>query len=593
MNVNHNNDQYEDLVISRVLNDGLALDYVGYNISPNGVPEFESGSAFPTGAPGEDTTGLLTGDYDNDGFVDLFACDFDDGAKLYRNDGGSGYADVTTASGLATLMGNSDDVYSASWADYDGDGDLDLTVISGVPWNWFGHMKVLRNAGDGTFDAVVLEEYFRVGHTPLWADFDGDHDLDLVILKSEPDPVGAPPGYANYFYVNQGDGTFIEDGWNRLGPVSTIQGGTIAVVADVENDGDLDIVYALHDHGLYYLENAAPGTQGPGYFAATPLGGVSTPGAEPTDLAVLDYDLDGHQDILVGFGFPYASYGACSVHLLGNRDSGGQRVLVDESASAGLSGTAFFVGLSPADYNRDGFTDIYLGRASSEPFFFKAAAAAGTTQNNWLGVRLSSPHGANNTTGLGATVKVTAGAATYTQVVDGGSGFASQHEADLVFGLGGYSGTVTIEAKWPAGRTQTVTGVTTGQYVTVVDDSPVIDGQSITTSKVYDLGTDQVDWIFTWEVHNDSPTSRDRITIDGVSIPGRCVPPDLVLTSQTTGVTITKTPRGGGKYEHTLTYANVPCEGDCDIPYTIESAVVDYASTSKTRIFTVKYCVAR
>ena len=120
-------------------------------------------------------------------------------------------------------------------------------------------------------------------------------------------------------------------------------------------------------------------------------------------------------------------------------------------------------------------------------------------------------------------MKVTAGAATYTQVVDGGSGFASQHEADLVFGLGGYTGTVAIEVQWPAGRTRTVTGVATGQYVTLTDDSPVIDGQSITTSKVYDLGTDQVDWIFTWEVHNDSPTSLDKITIDGNSIPGRCV----------------------------------------------------------------------
>ena len=151
-----------------------------------------------------------------------------------------------------------------------------------------------------------------------------------MVLKSAPDPVGSPPpGYANYFLVNQGDGTFVDDGWNRLGYVSTISGGTIATVADFDNDGDLDVVYA-NDDGFYLLENAAPGTQGIGYFQARALGGASASG-QPIDIATCDYDLDGYQDILVSFDNPF---------LLGNRDSGGQRMLIDETAAAGLTGNA-------------------------------------------------------------------------------------------------------------------------------------------------------------------------------------------------------------------------------------------------------------
>jgi len=331
------------------------------------------------------------------------------------------------------------------------------------------------------------------GISPLWADFDGDDDLDLVVLSTAPEPTDVPPVPApNYFLVNQGDGTFVEDGQSRIGSVIGIVAQTIATTTDLDNDGDMDVTFAIEGGDLFWLEN-----NGSGYFTLAYLTSVTPANNLPTDIAAFDYDLDGYQDVLVGYGNTYGVDSSASIHLIGNRDGGGgTRTFSEETSAAGLGGSAFFAGLAPADYNRDGFTDLYLTRPSNQSYFYKAQAAQGESQNHWLGVRLSSPYGANNTDGLGAKVTVDDGTHTYVQTVDGGSGFASQHEADLVFGLGSYTGTVDIEVVWPAGRTQTVTGVTCGQYVTVVDDSPVIDLATVTTDKVYYAGTTDVDWYF-------------------------------------------------------------------------------------------------
>jgi hypothetical protein len=593
MNVNYDNDAYKDFVITRFTGNGDALGYEGTGIATSGAPQFseKTNDIFPSSIePSAGTTGLVTGDFDNDGYIDIFACDVDGGAKLYKNDGGDNYVDWTAASDLDSFLSpNHEDVYSASWADYDGDGYLDLTVVSGTPYDLWGTLQVIHNDA-GTFDGVAISQTYRVGHSPLWADFDADGDLDLVVLKTEPDVLNTPPpNYANYFYVNQGDGTFVEDGFDRLGYVSTISGGTIATVADLENDGDLDIVFALEEGDVDWLEN-----DGTGYFTLRSLATVTPANLNPTDIAVFDFDLDGYQDVLVGYGSPYQVYGTSSIHLIANRDGGGgTRTFIEETSATGLGGSAFFAGLAPADYNGDGFTDLYLTRLSNQAYFYKAQTASGQSQNNWLGIHLDSPYGANNTGGIGAVVTVEAGASSYFQIVDGGSGFASQHEADLVFGLGNHTGTVDIEIVWPAGRTQTVTGVTTGQYVTVVDDSPVIDLATVTTDKTYHAGTTDVDWYFIWETYNDCPITRDKITFDLSSVPASCHPPYSVLTSQTPGVTITKLFLGGGKWEHTLKLAGVECAAKCAIPFVAESGVVDYTTTSAAynAKMSINYCL--
>ena len=369
----------------------------------------------------------------------------------------------------------------------------------------------------------------------------------------------------------------MDDARNRLGPTCGITDGTVAAIADVDNDGDFDIVSALGEGVLYSLLN-----DGTGYF--TPGGGFCDLGVAgaPTDLTVVDYDRDGFLDVMVGYSNnPYGSTGATTFHVLGNRENtGGVRCFIDETPATGIVGTAHFSGFTASDFNRDGFSDVFLSRQSNQPFFYKGAEDSEYLGNAWLGIRLESPHGANQVNGLGATVKIHYGTQSQMRMVDGGSGLGSQQDSELVFGLGSYRGAVVVEVCWPTGRTQHVQVNMPCQYVTVVDDSPVLDRSSIDFAREYHLLTGKVDWLFTWETYNACDPAFHKIVFDLTEVPGRCLPPHSVLTGQTSGVQITSLDLGDGKFEHTLELSGVTCEGGCRVPYTIECGVSEYRTDS-------------
>jgi hypothetical protein len=527
--VDFDGDGIKDLLITRFAGHGKALGWRGVGYSQNGAPVFNVywQFMFPLNTnPPAGTEGIIAGDFDNDGHEDFFAPHTSSDGRLYRNMGGQRYEDWTTSSGLdaAVFASAMSHAHSASWVDYDGDGDLDLAVLSGDAQAYTSRLYLLHNDG-GTFDHVALEgDTDFMGHSMLWADFDGDGDLDVIVPKTFPIPVGTPPAdYYERYYVNQGDGTFIEDAWNRLGDLLLYDQYATAVVLDIENDGDLD----LYVCGAF--ESVMAVNDGQGTFSVYPV--LLPPSEFPSDLTVFDYDLDGYQDILLGYGYDgaWSPLGYSSVRLLANRSGN----LVDETAAAGLAGNGKFAGFAAGDYNADGFTDLYLTRRDTAAFFYKARTAAGHVKNHWLGVRLHSPHGANSTTGLGATVTVTVGGDAWIQVVDGGgTGVSSQRDRDLVFGLGTASGTATITVRWPSGRTQTVSGVSLDQRVTVTDDSPVIDESSVQFSRVFHLDTGLTDWVFTWHVHNESPVSGDQVTFATAGVPARCLPPTRPSTSR-------------------------------------------------------------
>ena len=315
----------------------------------------------------------------------------------------------------------------------------------------------------------------------------------------------------------------------------------------------------------------------------------------PTDLAILDYDRDGYQDVLIGYGPIFASSQVTTTEpvLLANREGpSGERAFVDEASAVGLTSNELFFGLAPADYNCDGYTDLYLARETSAPFFFKGADIDPQFENNWIGVRLQSPYGAQNFDGLGSTVTViSATGMIRSQLVDGGgSGRASQHEADLVFGLGSESSPVSVIVKWPNGATQSVPALGVNQYHTIVDPSPVVDNDSVQVIKIYDPFTDTTDWKFQWDVYNASPLVSDRVYFAD-AIPSACQPSRNVLKESDTDVDGSVTGPVEGKWTHSLTWLDVPCETSCTYPYYVKSAQFFYTSSSDTMTFKVKTCV--
>ena len=261
--LDYNNDGYRDLIITRY--DRITMAWSGNGINSAGVVQFsyDNITIFPSdNQPPAATSGIITADFDNDGYMDFFAPNQNSGGRLYRNVGGDHFEDFTAASGLdnpawSYALANA---FSCSWADYDADGILDLTLISstGDPTYSGGTVTLLHNSGN-YFDAEVPLSG-SVGISPLWADFDGDGDLDLMVLHSVAVPLGGSPAYPDYFYINQGDGTFTEEAQARIMPLDIYYFGKVAAACDFDNDGDLDVVYA-EEYDVTVLEN-----DGSGYF---------------------------------------------------------------------------------------------------------------------------------------------------------------------------------------------------------------------------------------------------------------------------------------------------------------------------------------
>ncbi len=174
--------------------------------------------------------GACWGDFDNDGDLDL-ACGTASGLALFRNDGGLSFTDITAASGLGSTSVRN---FAPVWADYEGDGLLDLFVAHQQQEN-----QLFRNNGDGTFTDVAAAAGVASGaasYGASWADFDRDGDLDLFVANCGPSWIGQE----NQFYVNNGDGTFTECAAS-MGLADEALISTAGIWGDYDGDGWLDL----------------------------------------------------------------------------------------------------------------------------------------------------------------------------------------------------------------------------------------------------------------------------------------------------------------------------------------------------------------
>jgi len=565
--LDYNHDGKKDLLISRWAYASMAWACTGYD-GTTGTPAFQGdGNAFPS-PPASGTLGFILADYDNDGWTDFYAPN-PAGGQLYRNVSGT-FTDVTSASGLpASGYGLS---HGASWGDYDADGDVDLRGVWGADdeCGEQGGLRLYRNdvADSGTFADVTtaagLDEWPLAHLSALWGDLDIDGDLDLLLLDSAIQYTGPPQESYTRYFANDGDGTFTDVTSERIDFPDEVINGTVCALTDLDNDGDLDV--AWYDWFLVgYFENEG------GDLTYLPL---ASSNVIPRDLTTFDFDLDGAQDLLVAGETSGSSTGYPL--LLANR----QGALIDESSLVGFTPGAPLFGLGLADYNHDGFGDLYASRTDAGGFFYKAAPRAGEQQREWTGVRLVSEDGANNYLGLGTTVIVTAGSLVTAQIADGGSGKASQHEPNLVLGLGDWTGTVTAEVRWSTGRVQAVT-LQRGQYNTVHDDSPVVDDGSVSAGLIYHVDTGEQDWVFEWTTSHAVTASLDKVRIltDGLS--EACIPAQTLLTPSLSGVQHTVTQQQDGTYLHQLIWLSVDCVPRCNIPFEVESGIDQFTSKSR------------
>jgi hypothetical protein len=390
-----------------------------------------------------------------------------------------------------------------------------------------------------------------------WADVDGDGDPDLFVGDLR-DASGAA---SSRFYINNGLGGMTESFASSFSGLGIENVNSVAW-ADMNNDGHLDLVLGSETGPPAVYFNDGTGD----FDNQEPLLAGLANGAN--GVRPVDSDLDGTQDLLV---IPRDA--ADHRRLFWNQVIEGRRVFLDQSWTAGLAdSTGRIDGLVLADFNGDGDADVYFGRpVSTDDVFYRAKCTTGDHPlSDWVGVRLEAG-GGNNGSAIGASVRFYIGSSfEQVQVVDGGSGKGGQADNVLVCGLGGMTGSVSAEIRWPGGYVQTA-ALTRGEVNVIADETEP--GVPSSVSGVYTALPDgQAELTFTWDTAYSCKPSLDKVTItDRPRQPGQCPMGTVVLTPSSDNVLHEVCAKSGGGYRHTLTWP-LECRAPCSYNFTIESA---------------------
>jgi len=395
-------------------------------------------------------------DVDGDGWLDLFVGGVE-GAKpkLFRNRGDGAFEDITARSGLTTDL----NTLGAAFADIDKDGDLDLFMTH---WRFTEQDWLWLNQGDGTFvnadERIDDPGPLKYSFTPNFADIDNDGWLDLLVASDL--------GNSQY-YLNDGTGRFK----HATTEVITDDNGMGAAVGDYDNDGDLDwFVTSVGDPRGTTKPTSPTGNrlyrnEGGGVFVdATDAAGVRE-GYWGWGASFADFNNDGHLDIFHVNGF-LGAFGASylddpAVFFLNKGDGSFEEVAAD----LGLADTGQGRGVICFDYDRDGDADIFIANNDGAAKLYRNDGPA----NAYLQVRLAGGDG--NSEGVGARISIEADGKRQFRELRAGNNFVSQNPAMAHFGLGAAERIDSVTVVWPNGQQSRLLDVAANQLLTVEQPS--------------------------------------------------------------------------------------------------------------------------
>ena len=415
--------------------------------------------------------GVAVGDYDNDGWPDIFVTSYGQ-CILYKNNHDGTFTDVTRHAGLATPGWTT----SAVWFDYDGDGKLDLFVCSFVDYagvkklecgnnklgrNYYCVPRVFKptpsflyhNNGDGTFTDVTkgtaIATAMGKGLGVVATDVNNDGRLDLFVANDT---------VQNFLFLNRGQTADRQWKWDEIGLQSGVgfsetgrpRSGMGVDATDLHGTGWQDLFVANVDHEMYsvYLNN-----KDETFADAALTEGVakSTRLMSGWGLKYFDYDNDGKTDLFLANGHPDDMIDSYSMQvkykeplLLFHQGADGR--LHDVSQASGPAFQKDFAarGLAVGDYNNDGALDVLIGVNGGPPVLLKNTAAAG---NNWLGIKLEGV--TSNRDAIGARLVWKAGGKVYQRLKNNGGSYLSSHDPREVLGLGSATQVDELEVHWP------------------------------------------------------------------------------------------------------------------------------------------------
>jgi hypothetical protein len=425
--------------------------------------------------------GVAVGDYDNDGFEDLYVTAYG-GNRLYHNNGDGTFRDVTEKAGV----GGSGWSSSAAWVDLDNDSFLDLVVLRYLQWDfediWCGEHRegfraychpdyfkaavplVYHNNGNGTFTEVAQKIGLAKPAKGLGiaiADYDRDGHIDLFFANDS---------MVEQLYHNKGDGTFEEVGL-LAGVAADIDGHTYAGMgvdfSDYDNDGWPDIVVtnlANQRYALYH--NNGDGT----FNYSSPAAGISRMTMTHSGWGVrfFDFDNDGRKDLLIAQGHDLDTIEKTSPNLryrepmLLARNTGKEFQDVTASAGPALGEPYVWRGLATGDLDNDGRLDA-LVTANDGPVRVLRNETANA--NHWILLNLTGHK--SNRDAIGAAVSITTASGAQYATVTTASSYLSSSDKRVHFGLGKASVVETIEIRWPSGIVQSLKDVAADRIVQI------------------------------------------------------------------------------------------------------------------------------
>jgi enediyne biosynthesis protein E4 len=441
--------------------------------------------------------GAVVGDYNNDGWPDLLVTCFG-GVVLYRNNGNGTFTDATRAAGLDK---NSLWATGATFGDYDGDGWVDLFVSHYVDFSLqdlpaFGSSKTCKYLGievqcgprglkgspdnlyhnnrNGTFTDVsqqagVDDPKHLFGLTAIWSDFDGDGRLDLFVTND---------GEQNYLYRNNGDGTFTDIAYEAGVAASEdgIEQANMGIAfGDYLHTGRMSLVLSHFDneYAAFYRNDGKMN-----FTAVSDASGIaaSTRGYVGWGDGFVDFDNDGWPDFFLVNGHVYpqvdsahaaAQYREPKLLFLNQRN--GAFKDISKNVGPAIRIPQVSRGMAMGDLFNDGKVELVVENLIGRPMILRPEGGA---PNHWISFQLEGTK--SNRLALNAKVRITAGDLVQTGEVLSGGSYLSQNDLRLHFGLGSNTKVENVELLWPDGAKETLSDLTADRFYSVREGAGIV-----------------------------------------------------------------------------------------------------------------------
>jgi hypothetical protein len=480
-----NSDGWVDLYVTggpggAVWTNNLGTGGTGFTFLPSSVPSSTYG---------------VWGDIDNNGYLDIFVGDLfmEAPPEFHLDTNGANFQTDTSFPVLPIHVS-----WGASWADHDGDGDLDLYVGGFEVWPSPEYPDVILVNNNGTLSVKWQQSSILRGRGVTSCDFDEDDDMDIYVSNYRLQP--------NTLWRNDGSGNFtdVAAAYGVAGDIGGIYnyGHTIGSCwGDMDNDGHFDLFVGnfrhpwddgSQDFAKFYRNEGPPDYH---FELMDELDGVDWQEAyaSPT---LGDYDNDGDLDLF------YTTVDITGNHPARLYRNNGNWQFENVTGAAGLGSIPNTYQAAWADYDNDGDLDLLTaGRLYENQ----------GNSNHWLKVRLEGDGQFVNRSAIGAQVRINLGGSILTRQVEAGTGQGNQNDLTLHFGLGSHTGSLTLEITWPNGDQDVLTGIAVDQLVqhsftsdTVIyfsDDfdgnSGALNGQASDTGQIYydpGWGTNSLDY---------------------------------------------------------------------------------------------------